>query len=73
MKKDPLVTYIGRILRKISLDELPQIFNIFRGDMSFVGPRPFPAYEVDELEYWQRRRLSMRTGTNLFMADQWQE
>jgi exopolysaccharide biosynthesis polyprenyl glycosylphosphotransferase len=62
MKKDPRVTPLGRILRKLSIDELPQLFNVFLGQMSLVGPRPPIAKEVAQYEPWQRRRLSMRPG-----------
>jgi exopolysaccharide biosynthesis polyprenyl glycosylphosphotransferase len=62
IKSDPRITAVGRILRKISIDEIPQLFNVLLGHMSLVGPRPPIPNEVDKYELWQRRRLSMRPG-----------
>jgi undecaprenyl-phosphate galactose phosphotransferase len=59
---DPRVTSIGRILRKTSLDELPQLFNVLKGEMSLVGPRPCMPYELEQYEEWHRRRLSVIPG-----------
>lgn len=62
IKNDPRVTRIGGFLRKTSLDELPQLWNVLVGDMSIVGPRPPLPSEVSQYEPWQRRRLSVRPG-----------
>jgi exopolysaccharide biosynthesis polyprenyl glycosylphosphotransferase len=68
MLNDPRVTSLGRFLRRSSIDELPQLINVLRGDMSLVGPRPAPAREVAGYDIWHRRRLSMRPG----MTGLWQ-
>jgi exopolysaccharide biosynthesis polyprenyl glycosylphosphotransferase len=60
--RDPRITMIGKIIRRRSIDELPQLFNVLRGDMSLVGPRPPLPHEVARYERWQRRRLSMKPG-----------
>jgi exopolysaccharide biosynthesis polyprenyl glycosylphosphotransferase len=62
MKSDPRITSIGRFIRKFSIDELPQLLNVLRGEMSLVGPRPPIPSEVSKYEAWQRRRLSVRPG-----------
>lgn len=62
IKRDPRVTAIGSWLRRLSIDELPQLFNVIKGDMSLVGPRPPLASEVARYDRWQRRRLCVRPG-----------
>ena len=68
ISRDPRCTPIGRFMRKFSLDELPQLLNIVKGDMSFVGPRPPLPEEVDKYERWQRRRLRMLPGLTCLWA-----
>ena len=57
LKDDPRITPVGRFIRAFSLDEFPQFFNVFRGDMSLVGPRPPLPYEVTEYNRWHYRRI----------------
>jgi exopolysaccharide biosynthesis polyprenyl glycosylphosphotransferase len=65
---DPRITRVGRVLRRFSLDEFPQLFNVLRGEMSIVGPRPALAYEVEHYEEWQLRRFDVLPG----MTGLWQ-
>ena len=70
MTNDPRITGWGSFLRRTSIDELPQLWNVFKGDMSLVGPRPAPPREVADYDVWHRRRLSMKPGiTGLWQVE----
>lgn len=62
IKKDPRITKVGRFIRKTSIDELPQLFNVLKGDMSLVGPRPSLPKEVAAFEPWMKERLTVLPG-----------
>jgi exopolysaccharide biosynthesis polyprenyl glycosylphosphotransferase len=68
IRNDPRITRVGRFLRRWSLDELPQLFNVLRGEMSLVGPRPLPQRDYDRLEDWHRKRYLVLPG----MTGLWQ-
>lgn len=68
IKNDPRVTKVGRFLRKFSIDEIPQIINVLKGELSLVGPRALPTYEIDRSNEWEMKRLNVKQG----MTGLWQ-
>lgn len=66
MKNDPRVTKVGKFIRKTSIDELPQLFNVLKGEMSLVGPRPSLPKEVIKFEDWMMRRLQVKPGLTCY-------
>ena len=66
IKDDPRVTKVGKFIRKTSIDELPQLWNILKGDMSLVGPRPSSPKEVEQFDNWMFKRLSVRPGLTCY-------
>ena len=66
MKDDPRITKIGKFIRKTSIDELPQLINVLKGEMSLVGPRPSLPKEVAQFEPWMMRRLDVKPGLTCY-------
>ncbi|WP_275299524.1 sugar transferase [Clostridium sp. YIM B02506] len=66
MKDDPRITKIGKFIRKTSIDELPQLINVLKGEMSLVGPRPSLPKEVEKFEPWMRKRLEVKPGLTCY-------
>lgn len=66
IKDDPRVTRVGKFIRRTSIDELPQLINVIRGEMSIVGPRPLPTYETEKCTSYQKQRLQVKPGLTCY-------
>lgn len=66
MKEDPRITKVGRVIRRTSIDELPQLVNVLKGEMSIVGPRPLPTYETEQCNEYHKQRLLVRPGLTCY-------
>ena len=66
IRNDPRITKVGKVIRKTSIDELPQLINVLKGEMSLVGPRPSLPCEVNKFEFWMLRRLSVKPGLTCY-------
>ena len=66
IKDDPRITKVGKFIRKTSIDELPQLWNVLKGDMSLVGPRPSLPKEVEQFDNWMFKRLTERPGLTCY-------
>lgn len=66
LKDDPRITRVGKFIRRTSIDELPQLVNILKGEMSFVGPRPLPTYETEQCNAYQKQRMTVKPGLTCY-------